>query len=141
MTRQRTGTLGRAIRFLVVGGANTLVTYLIFFLLGLIIPPWLAYTIAFAIGLAWTALASSSLVFRVTFSWRRVLLFVVYYLAVFGLGQLVIRLIDPGTPLELLITSAVVLVVTTPLTFIGGHFIFRPDAPTAEPPTTQEPPA
>lgn len=140
MTSPRSATLGRVLRFLLVGGANTLVTYLIFFLLGLVIPAWLAYTIAFAIGLVWTTLASSALVFRVRFAWRRVLLFTGYYLAVFALGQLVIRLIDPATPLQLLITSAVVLAVTTPLTFIGGHFVFRPVAPAAEPPTSQEPP-
>ncbi len=122
----RRATLGRLVRFLLVGGANTLVTYVIFFLLGLVIPAWIAYAVAFALGLVWTSLASSRLVFRVRFSWVRVLGFVAFYLAVFGVGQLVIHLISPSTPLELLVTSAVVLVVTTPLTFIGGHFIFRP---------------
>ncbi len=125
-------------RFLLVGGANTLVTYAVFFLLGLVIPPWIAYAVAFAMGLAWTSLASSRLVFRVRFSWRRVLSFVAFYLAVFGLGQLVIHLISPNTPTELLITSAVVLVATTPIAFIGGHFIFRPPADETQFPTAKD---
>ncbi len=129
---------GRTARFLLVGAANTLGSYVIFFVLGLFLPAWLAYTIAFAAGLAWTSLASSRLVFRVRYDWRRAVLFVAVYLVVFGLGQVVIHLISPRNPVELLITSAVVLAVTTPLAFIGGHLIFRPQAGQTLPTTTKD---
>lgn len=99
-------------------------------------PAWLAYTLAFAAGLVGTSLATSWLVFRVRFSVSRVLRFLVLYLAVFGVGQLVIKVISPTDPITLLTTSLIVLAVTTPLTFIGGHFIFR--LPTAAPPTPEE---
>jgi putative flippase GtrA len=119
------GTLrGQALRFLVVGAANTLITYAIFIGLGLVVAPWIAFTIAFALGLVWTAFGSSRFVFRARHSTRRMLVFIGWYLLLYGIGQLVIRLISPDGLVELLITSAAVLVVTTPLTFIGGRYVF-----------------
>lgn len=118
------GARGQIIRFLVLGGMNTLLTYAIFIGLGLVMPAWIAYTIAYVAGLAWTTLGSSRFVFRARFSGRRVLLFTAWYLFMFGIGQLVIRLVDPQGFVELVITSAIVLAITTPLIFIGGRYIF-----------------
>ena len=118
------GTFGQIVRFLLVGGANTLITYAVFIGLGLIIPPWLAYTIAFAIGLLWVAFGSSRIVFRARARIAQLILFILWYLLVFGVGQLIIRLINPQSFPELLITSLLVLLFTTPLTFIGGRYVF-----------------
>jgi putative flippase GtrA len=124
----------QVLRFLVVGGLNTAITYAIFVGLGLVIAPWLAYSIAFAIGLAWTGIGSSRFVFGVAFSIRRVALFIGCYLVVWGVGQLVILLIAPKGVVELLLTSLAVLVVTTPLIFLIGRFVFtrRPSQPSTE---------
>lgn len=113
------------LRFLIVGGSNTLVTYAIFVLLGLVIEPWIAYTIAFAIGLVWVALGSSRFVFRARFSLTRVLIFIGCNLVVYGIGQLLIRLVEPHGLTELILTSLIVLAVTAPVTFILGRYIFN----------------
>jgi putative flippase GtrA len=121
---------GQVLRFLLIGGSNTFISYAIFVALGLVIEPWLAYTIAFAVGLAWTSVGSSWFVFRSAFSWRKIAIFVACYVVVWGFGQLVIWLISPSGVRELLITSLVVLVVTTPLIFLIGRFVFsRPARP------------
>lgn len=122
-------TPGQLIRFLIVGGSNTVVTYAIFIGLGLIIPPWLAYTIAFGIGLLWVTFGSSRIVFRAQAKFARLALFGVWYLVVFGVGQLIIRLIDPQGFIPLTVTSLVVLIFTTPLTFLGGKFLFQAREP------------
>lgn len=109
-----------------VGGLNTLITYAIFIALGLIIPPWLAYAIAFAVGLVWVTFGSSRIVFRAQARSLRLALFCAWYLMVFGVGQLIIRLVDPQGFPGLLLTSAIVLVFTTPLTFLGGKLLFTP---------------
>jgi putative flippase GtrA len=131
-SERRRRDVGQILRFLVVGGSNTLVTYAIFVALGLIIPPWIAYTIAFAIGLVWVALGSSRFVFRAAFSLKRVAIFIGCNLVVYGLGQILIRLVQPDGLLELVLTSLLVLVVTAPVTFILGRYIFnRPASPNA----------
>ena len=130
------GMRGQVLRFLLVGGANTLATYAIFIVLGLFIPAWIAYTIAFAIGLAWVVFGSSKFVFRGEHGRRRLLLFAGWYLVIYAIGRVVIALIAPTDFLDLAITSLAVLVVTTPLTFVGGRFIFaspRPPRPPRSP--------
>lgn len=125
---ERRKTLGEVIRFLIVGGSNTLLTYAIFIGLGLVIAPWIAYSIAFAVGLVWVAFGSSRVVFRSRATMKQLVLFCGWYLLIFGLGQLVIRLIDPQDFMGLAITSLIVLLCTTPLTFLGGKLLFRQPA-------------
>lgn len=114
----------QALKFLVVGGANTLVTYVIFILLGLLMPPSLAYTIAFAAGLAWVVFGSSRFVFKGNHGARRLLLFAAWYLVIYAIGRVIIHFIAPVDFVGLLLASLAVLVVTTPLTFIGGRYVF-----------------
>jgi putative flippase GtrA len=114
------------LRFLIVGGTNTLITYAIFVALGLIIDPGIAFTIAFVIGLVWVTAGSSRFVFRGATSARRIAIFLGWYLFIYAIGRLIVHLLDPQGVTALLLTSLAVLVVTTPLTFIGGRLIFTP---------------
>lgn len=123
------------VRFLLVGGLNTLVTYAIFIGLGLVIDPSIAYLVAFVIGLAIVVFGSSRFVFRASGGGPgRMLAFGALYLLVLGLGQLVIHLIRPEGFWPLVLTSVIVIAVTTPLNYLGGRFIFRGRAE----PTEQE---
>ena len=54
---------GQAFRFLLVGGANTAVTFVALALLAMVIDPALAYTIVFAAGLAFTTVMTGRFVF------------------------------------------------------------------------------
>jgi putative flippase GtrA len=116
----------QALRFLLVGGLNTVGTYAIFVLLGLVMDPGVAYTIAFLIGLAWVVFGSSRLVFRSEHGSRRLLMFLAWYLVIYAIGRGIIAVMDPVGFWPLAFASAVVLVCTTPLTFIGGRVIFKP---------------
>lgn len=123
---ERGDARGQVLRFLIVGGANTLATYAIFILLGLFMQAWIAYTIAFAAGLAWVVLGSSRFVFKGEHGATRVVLFAAWYLLIYAVGRVIIYFVAPTDFVELLVSSLVVLVVTTPLTFIGGRYVFAP---------------
>jgi putative flippase GtrA len=114
---------GQVLRLLLDGGANTLATYAVFFVLGLFIPAWIAYTIAFAIGLVWVVFGSSRYVFRGQHGARRLLSFAAWYLVIYAIGRVVIALIAPVDAASLALASVAVLAVTTPLTFVGGRLI------------------
>lgn len=126
------------VKFVIIGGINTLLTYAIFIGLGLLIEPWIAYTIAFAVGLAWTSIGSSRFVFGARFALTRILLFAGCYLVIYGIGRVIIQLVDPRTLGDLLVTSLIVLIATTPLVFIVGRFIFSRPKPEPVPPQTPE---
>ena len=115
----------RAVRFLVVGGINTVATYGIYVALGLIVEPWLAYTIAYLVGLAWVAFGTSRLVFASRHV-GHIAKFMGWYLALYLVGRLIILLIAPEGFAALLISSLVVIGVTVPLTYLGGRLIFTP---------------
>lgn len=126
--------VGQALRFLVVGGTNTILTYVLLVGLALIIPFPAAYAIAFAVGLAWTLYATRRFVFRSTARWRVLAVYLGWYLLVFGVGQLVIHLLNPHGFWPVVWTSLVILLVTTPLTFLGGRLIFSRGSVTAPAP-------
>jgi len=137
-TQAERRSLAQVARFLIVGGTNTLFTYVVFAGLGLLIDPWLAYTIAFTLGLLWTSFASSRFVFRVRFSPTRTLLFLGAYLVIYSIGLVIVRLIDPQTFVDLLITSLIILITTTPLVFLVGRLIFTRQAPGEVPRTNRK---
>lgn len=118
--------------FVLVGAANTLVTYALFVLLGLVLPAPAAYAISFGVGLLWVVFGSSRLVFGFRGHPWRLAAFAGWYLLLFGLGQLVIALTRPEGFLELAITGALIAVVTVPLSFLGGRYLFAPAAPSQE---------
>lgn len=130
----RDGVRGQALRYLVIGGLNTLVTYALFIGLGLVMDPGIAFTIAFLAGLVWVVFGSSRLVFRAAHSPLRLLAFAGFYLLVYAIGRLIVELIGPSDAISLALTSLAVLIVTTPVSFLGGRYIFTPtpaSAPTA----------
>jgi putative flippase GtrA len=117
------------LRFLVMGGSNTAISLVLFALLARLIWPWLAYTIIFSMGLAYTALLTGRFVFRATSTWRSSGLFVGWYLAVYvvGLGLLqTLQALGVHSPDRLALLT---VVVTAPLNFLGGRLIFRGRAP------------
>jgi len=113
------------LRFLVLGGSNTLVTFVLFALLARVIPPWLAYTVVFAIGLAYTTLLIGRFVFRAHNTWRRSGVFVCWYLGVYIFGLITVQtLLALGVNSRNLL-ALLTIVVTAPLNYLGGRLIFR----------------
>lgn len=108
-------------RFLAVGVANTGLSLALFVALAEVLDPRAAYAIAFAAGIAFTAVASSRFVFRSRTGSRGVWLFVGWYLVVFAVGELTVHrvAVDAGRPAWQagLATAA----ITAPLNYIGGR--------------------
>jgi putative flippase GtrA len=111
-------------RFLLVGGSNTLVTLALFVLLQRWLPPSAAYTVVFALGLAYTTVMTASVVFGARLTWRTGGAFVGWYLLVYGVGLLVVQLLHAFGEPSALGTAAVTVGVTAPLNFLGGRLLF-----------------
>jgi putative flippase GtrA len=124
----RSGT-GEVVRFLLVGGSNTLVTLALFVLLQLWLAPAVAYTVVFALGLAYTTAMTASVVFGARLTWRTGGAFVGWYLLVYGVGLLAVQVLQALWTPSSLVTAVVTVAVTAPLNFLGGRLLFRPTAP------------
>jgi putative flippase GtrA len=128
-TAHRTGA-GQAFRFLLVGGSNTLVTMALFVLLQRWLSPPVAYTVVFALGLAYTTAMTATVVFGSRLTWRTAAAFMGWYLLVYAVGLLVVQLLHAFWDPSSVLTAVVTVGVTAPLNFVGGRLLFgvRPAA-------------
>jgi putative flippase GtrA len=124
----RSGT-GEVVRFLLVGGSNTLVTLALFVLLQQWLEPAVAYSVVFALGLAYTTAMTASVVFGARLTWRTGGAFVGWYLLVYGVGLLAVQLLQALWTPSSVVTAVVTVAITAPLNFLGGRLLFRPTAP------------
>ncbi|MFI2754631.1 GtrA family protein [Cellulomonas sp. P22] len=115
--------LGSAMRFGLAGGANTLVTGVLLSLLSLVIAPGLAYSIVFALGIVFSTFMAGRFVYRVRMARAQLVQYVALYIAVYvvGLGALAVAVDQGMSPAY----SGLVVLVTAPLTFLGGLLIVR----------------
>lgn len=112
----------QGLRFGIVGGINTVATYLLFVLLQTWLAPRLAYTLVFAVGLTWMVAMTSRYVFSARASARRMAGFALWYVGVYLAGITVVRLFEDHTNAWLIALATIA--VTAPLSFIGGRLLF-----------------
>jgi putative flippase GtrA len=112
-------------RFLVLGGSNTVITFVLLAVLAHYIDHAFAYTIAFAAGLAYTTALTGRFVFSASGSRAKTAAFAAWYLGVYVVGLLVVRLVDGNGDHSGLAVALAVVVVTAPLGFLGGRLIYH----------------
>jgi putative flippase GtrA len=109
-------------RFLIAGGANTLLTALVTSAGALVVHEGLAYTIGYAAGLGLSAYTSSRFVFRRALTTRRAAGMTLVNLGAYGVGYLaLVTALGLGLPSQL---AGFTVLVTAPLTFLGGQVVF-----------------
>ncbi|WP_170285574.1 GtrA family protein [Microbacterium rhizomatis] len=110
-------------RFLIIGGLNTAITAVILVGLSYILPGWLAYTITFAIGVAFNTAFASRWVFTRSGSARATAVYALSYVAIYLIGLACVAGIRALEWPEYL--NALSILVTAPLGFIAGRLVFR----------------
>ncbi|GEM_PF-647023 len=119
-----------ALRFLVAGGLNTAVTGIALALLATVIDPRVAYTVVFVAGIALSLALAGRFVFGVAMTPRLAAAYVLMYLAVYAIGLLVVHVATrAGLPEG---ASGLVVLVTAPLTFVGGRLLLVRRQPVVE---------
>lgn len=116
---------GEFFRFLVVGGANTVSTYLLFLLLLAFFPYLIAYSLAYCVGVVVSYFLNSYFVFRRPFSLATFLAFPVVYVVQYGLGALILWLLVDRAGVAPQLAMAGSIGLTIPVTFLMSRFVLR----------------
>lgn len=111
------------LRFLLVGGSNTAVTGVCLWFLASVIDPQVAYSIVFAAGIIYSTALTSRYVFSAKTSPPRMAAYVFWYLGVYAVGLVLVRMLDHHGESPLVL-AVVTVVITAPLSFVGAMLIF-----------------
>jgi len=122
----------QAVRFGILGVANTLVTGAIFYGLGLAMASSLAYTIAFGIGVAFAVTVTPRLVFRVRPRAQRRAAYALWYVLVYVLGLGLVLLLADVVRADHRQVVVFTVMATAVLSFIGGRFVLGREAARGE---------
>jgi putative flippase GtrA len=115
--------LGRVLRFLVGGGLNTAVTYLVYLALHQVLNYQLAFLIAYAAGIVFSYFFNSKVVFQRRMTWTGMLVFPLVYLVQYAVSALVLGAIVEYTAVPSWVAPLLVSVLTLPLTFVLTRFV------------------
>jgi putative flippase GtrA len=114
------------LRFLLAGGANTLIGYGVYLLLNTVFDYRVAYTLAFVAGILLSFVLNSVYVFRQRLRWRRLTVFPLVYLLQYAVGLVVVwtfvevmRLPEPLAPWAAVAASL-------PVTYLAARYVLKP---------------
>jgi putative flippase GtrA len=120
----RGGAIGEVIRFLAVGGTNTIVTGLLFLGLSYLVHPSLAFTAAFGLGIAFSVLVTPELVFLRQASRRQRAMYAVWYAAVYLVGLGIVQVLHDRLAFDRLATVVLTAAATATMSFLGARWLF-----------------
>lgn len=109
---------GEAFRFLIAGGTNTVLTYLVYLALLNIVSYRAAFTISFVLGIVFAFVIYSLFVFRTTLVWQKLLSYPILYAVQYFAGLALLSLLVEYVGVDNRIAPLINVVVLTPLTFI-----------------------
>jgi len=116
---------GEFIRFLVMGGANTLVAYAVYLLLLNWMRYELAYTIGYAVGIAMAYVLSAGFVFRQPLRRRSATRFPLIYVVQFLVSFALLRIAVEWLHMPAWLALGFAVIATIPVTFVLSRWVIR----------------
>ncbi len=121
-----THVLRDAGRFLLAGGLNTLLSYLLYLLLLLVVSYQVAYALSWVFGVLFIALVYPTRVFPGSErSTRKLLVLVGQYVSVFLFGLFCITFTTASLGVDERLSALITMAITTALNFFLGRLLFR----------------
>jgi hypothetical protein len=90
-------------------------------------PGWLAFTISFMLGIAFSVLMTGRVVFRSQLTSARASIYAAAYCVIYICGLGVVQFLDLWSAPQVL--DALSVLVTAPMSFFAGRLIFTEDNP------------
>ncbi|WP_438348920.1 GtrA family protein [Paenibacillus sp. FA6] len=113
------------LKFVISGGINTLVTYLVYLLLLLIFNYSLAYTLSYVSGIFLSYYLNTVFVFKEKVSFRTFLKFPIVYLVQYLVNLFMLYILVERLHLAVEIVPLIVIVITIPITYTLSKLIIK----------------
>lgn len=113
------------VRFLIAGLVNTLIGYLLYLLLLLILPYQAAYTTSYGAGIFISYYLNSVYVFQRPLRWSSAVQYPLVYLVQYVTGLVTISLLVEQLSVDTRIASLLTILITLPLVYILSRAIIR----------------
>ncbi len=117
--------IGEFARFLVMGGANTVVAYAVYLLLLNWMRYEVAYTIGYAVGIAMAFVLSASFVFRQPLRRRSAIRFPLIYVVQFLVSFALLRVAVEWLHVPEWLALGFAVIATIPVTFVLSRLVIR----------------
>ena len=114
------------LRFLVTGGINTAVTYVLYLLLLPLLGYLVAYSLAYVIGIVLSYWLNSAFVFRQPMNWRSLARFPLVYVVQYLLTGVLLWLFVDTLGVDKRIALLAAIAVTVPVTFLAARLAILP---------------
>ena len=112
-------------RFLVIGGTNTLFSYAMYALFLLVLPYQVAYTIAYALGIALSYYLNSRFTFRAKMRLAKAAQYPIVYVVQYGLSLLLMYVLVEFWHMHQLVATAIAIPAIIPISYIMTKFIIQ----------------
>ncbi len=109
---------GEAARFLVAGGINTLITYLIYLAFLNVAGYLIAFTISFIMGIGIAFVIYSSFVFRTQFVWKKLFQYPIIYAVQYIGGMILLAILVEDIGIDKRIAPLINVILLIPVTFV-----------------------
>lgn len=113
------------IRFIGMGGLNTLATYLLYFSLVLFFNYQIAYTISYIFGIFFAYWLNLKIVFQTKGNKKKLFLFPFVYLLQYGFGLFIMYIWIQIFSFNQLIAPLIVALLSVPLTYVLSKIILK----------------
>lgn len=111
------------VRFLLIGGTCTLITYLIYLALLSIFNYQFAYTLAYIIGIVLSYLLNSLITFKQKASLKRFLAYPLVYVLQYGLNMVLLSVLVTKLHQNKTVAPLIAIAISLPFTFILSRLI------------------
>ncbi|MEL6402826.1 MAG: GtrA family protein [Chloroflexota bacterium] len=122
-------TKSETLRYILVVGLNTGITYLIYLLVLLFAQYIIAYTVSYVSGIVISYVLNSLLVFRQPLQWSKAIQYPVVYVVQFIIGSILITFFVEVLAIDPSLAALANVIVLLPISFILTRFILTRDAP------------
>ncbi|HEY0329448.1 MAG TPA: GtrA family protein [Rhodopseudomonas sp.] len=109
-------------RFVGVGVVNSVATFVLYQMLLLAMPYWLAFTLSFAAGLVFGMIAGARLVFGRKINLVSAASFSAYYVFSYALSLLILMVVVDRLQISARLAPLIVIAIMVPLNFLGSRY-------------------